>query len=86
MNTLIDYMISVKILLFIKPVNTAKWRLVMKKRIKRFESTMWLAIKIALYALIMATFMIIMGINNPTIIRPSRTMGIIMSTYVISGL
>ena len=58
----------------------------MKKRIKRFESTMWLAIKIALYALIMATFMIIMGINNPTIIRPSRTMGIIVSTYVISGL
>lgn len=56
------------------------------KRIKRFESTMWLFIRIALYVVLMATFMLVMAKENPTLIRLSRTMGITLSTYCIVGL
>lgn len=55
-------------------------------KIKRFESTMWLAIKVTLYVVLMAIFMLIMARENPTLIRLSRTMGITLSTYVIVGI
>lgn len=58
----------------------------MKAKIKRFESTMWLGIKLVLYALIMAAFVLIMAKNNPTILKLSRTMGVTMLTFMISGL
>ena len=58
----------------------------MEKKIKRFESTLWLIIKCVLYMLIMATFILIMAKENPTILRPSRTMGITMTTYAIVGI
>ena len=58
----------------------------MKTRIKRFESTMWLGIKIALYVVIMATFVLIMSKDNPTLIKLSRTMGVTLLTFIVSGL
>ena len=58
----------------------------MEKKIKRFESTMWLCVKLILYAVIMATFILMMAKENPTVIRLSRTMGITMTTYCIVGL
>ncbi len=58
----------------------------MEKKIKRFESTMWLFVKLVLYAVIMATFILMMAKENPTVIRLSRTMGITMTTYCIVGL
>lgn len=58
----------------------------MEKKIKRFESTMWLFLKVVLYAVIMATFILIMAKENPTVMRLSRTMGITMTTYCIVGL
>lgn len=58
----------------------------MEKKIKRFESTMWLFLKVVLYAVIMVTFILIMAKENPTVMRLSRTMGITMTTYCIVGL
>ena len=56
------------------------------EKIKRFESTLWLLIKVVLYSLLLATFILIMAKENPTLIRLSRTMGITMSTYCVCGL
>ncbi len=56
------------------------------KKIRRFESTLWLLIKVILYCLLMAAFILIMAKENPTLIRLSRTMGITLSTYCVCGL
>lgn len=58
----------------------------MKKKLKRFESILWLAIKIILYILLMAIFMLVLAEENPALIRLSRTMGITLSTFVVVGL
>lgn len=58
----------------------------MRKRIKRCESMLWLFIRIGLYIILLATFMIFMAAENPALSRLSRTMGITMSTFVIVGL
>lgn len=58
----------------------------MKRELKKFESTMWLMIKMVLYILLMGTFMLIMARENPTLIILSRTMGITFSTFCIVGL
>ncbi len=58
----------------------------MRKRIKRFESMMWMGIKILLYVILMAVFMLMMSIENKPLIILSRTMGITFSTYIIVGL
>lgn len=58
----------------------------MKRELKKFESTMWLMIKLVLYILLMGTFMLIMARENPTLIILSRTMGITFSTFCIVGL
>ena len=58
----------------------------MKKKIKRFESMLWLAIKLILYILLMAIFMLVLAEDNPALIRLSRTMGITISTFVVVGL
>lgn len=56
------------------------------KKIRRFESTMWLFIKVILYLLLMAIFMLVMSRENPTLLIPSRTMGITLSTFCVVGL
>ena len=58
----------------------------MKKKLKRFESILWLTIKIFLYILLMAIFMLVLAEENPALIRLSRTMGITLSTFVVVGL
>lgn len=58
----------------------------MKRELKKFESTMWLFIKLILYILLMGAFMIIMSKENPALLVLSRTMGITLSTYCIVGL
>ena len=55
-------------------------------RLRRFESTLWLIIKVVLYVLLMAMFMLVMARENKTLLIPSRTMGITLSTYCIVGL
>ena len=58
----------------------------MKRELKKFESTMWLCIKLLLYILLMGTFMFIMSRENKALGVLSRTMGITFSTYCIVGL
>ena len=47
---------------------------------------LWLAIKLILYILLMAIFMLVLAEDNPALIRLSRTMGITISTFVVVGL
>jgi len=54
--------------------------------LKKFESTMWMIIKLILYVLLMVIFMILMSRENPTLLRLSRTMGITISTFCVVGL
>ena len=58
----------------------------MRKKIKRFESMMWVFIKLVLYVLLMATFILMLAPENKPLIRMSRTMGITFSTYIVVGL
>ena len=46
----------------------------MKRELKKFESTMWLCIKLLLYILLMGTFMFIMSRENRALGVLSRTM------------
>lgn len=54
--------------------------------LKKFESTMWMLIKLLLYILLMVIFMLLMAQENPTLLRLSRTMGITISTFCVVGL
>lgn len=58
----------------------------MQKRIRRFESMMWLFIKFLLYVLLMAVFVLMLAPENRALIKVSRTMGVTFSTYIIVGL
>ena len=58
----------------------------MRKRIRRFESMMWLLIKLILYVILMGIFILMLAPENRALIKVSRTMGITFSTYVIVGL
>ena len=57
----------------------------MKKHLHKFETTMWLGIKILLYASMMASFIKIMGIESIGLTRLSRTLGITITTFMIVG-
>lgn len=58
----------------------------MKKNLYKFESTMWLLIKFALYVTLLMIFVIILGKENIGLTRLSRTLGITVSTFCIVGL
>lgn len=58
----------------------------MLKKIKRFETMMWLFIKLLLYVILMAIFILMLAPENKALVRISRTMGITFSTYIIVGL
>lgn len=58
----------------------------MRKRIRRFESMMWLLIKLVLYVILMAIFIMMLAPENRALIKMSRTMGITFSTYIVVGL
>lgn len=62
----------------------------MKKRLHRnlhkFESTLWLAIKLVFYFSLLATFILVQRQENIGLRRLSRTMGITVLTFVVVGL
>lgn len=58
----------------------------MKKHLHKFESTLWLLIKVALYLLLLAVFIIVLGKENIGLTRLSRTLGTTVLVYVIVGL
>lgn len=58
----------------------------MRRKLRRFESLMWLFIKICLYIILMVTFMLLLARENEALIKLSRTMGITISTFVVVGL
>lgn len=58
----------------------------MKKNLYKFESTMWLLIKFALYITLLLIFVVILGKENIGLTRLSRTLGITISTFCIVGL
>ena len=58
----------------------------MRGKLRRSESLLWLFIKVCLYIILMAIFMLSLGRENPALIRLSRTMGITISTFVVVGL
>ncbi len=58
----------------------------MRKHLHKFESIFWLIIKVVLYILLLAVFMVIMGEDNIGLRRLSRTMGITIFTFGIVGL
>ena len=58
----------------------------MRKKIKRFETIMWMMIKVLLYIALMITFMLVMSFENPALLVLSRTLGITVSTFIIVGL
>ena len=58
----------------------------MKTHLHKFESTLWLLIKVLLYTLLLATFIMVQKQENIGLRRLSRTMGITIFTFVIVGL
>ena len=54
--------------------------------IKKFEATIWVTIKLILYLLLLAIFMIALSEENPALSRLSRTMGITITTFIIVGV
>lgn len=53
--------------------------------IKKFEATIWVIIKLILYLLLLAIFMVVLSEENPALSRLSRTMGITVTTFAIVG-
>ena len=58
----------------------------MRKKIKRFETMMWMFVKLVLYVILMITFIGIMSVDNRSLGVLSRTLGITASTFAIVGL
>lgn len=58
----------------------------MKKHLHKFESTLWLFIKIVFYTSLLAAFIIVQRHENIGLRRLSRTMGITVFTFTIVGL
>ncbi len=58
----------------------------MKKVILTFRRTIIFLIKVALYLSLLASFFLIMGIENWQLLRLSRTAGITLSTFCVVGL
>lgn len=57
-----------------------------KKKLRRFETILWMFIKIILYLAIMTIYIALMGIENIALRQLSRTFGITLTTYAIVGL
>ncbi len=58
----------------------------MKKHLHKFETTMWLLIKLVFYILLMLAFLHVMGKESIGLTRLSRTLGITVSTFIVVGL
>ncbi|MDO5590724.1 MAG: sugar transferase [Lachnospiraceae bacterium] len=58
----------------------------MKKHLHKFETTMWLFIKLVFYTSLMMTFVHVLGRESIGLTRLSRTLGITVTTFAIVGL
>lgn len=58
----------------------------MRRLMKKLERTIVFGLKTCLYAVLFFSFFGIMGMDNPQLLRPSRTAAITMLTFVVSGL
>ena len=58
----------------------------MKHLIGKLERTIVFVLKTCLYAALFISFFGIMGIDNPQLLRFSRTSGVTMLTFVVAGL
>ena len=56
------------------------------KHLHKFESTLWLVIKLVFYFALLATFILVQRQENIGLRRLSRTMGITVLTFVVVGL
>lgn len=56
------------------------------KIIKKFEKTIVFLLKVCLYIWLIASFFLIMGIENWPLLRPSRTAAVTIVTFVVVGL
>jgi len=58
----------------------------MKKHLHKFETTLWLLIKAALYVSVLMIFIKVLGRESVGLTRLSRTLGITVSTFLIVGM
>lgn len=58
----------------------------MKKNLHKFETTLWIGIKVIFYLLLMGIFVKVLGRENIGLTRLSRTLGITVSTFTVVGL
>ncbi len=58
----------------------------MRRHLHKFETTFWLVVKVILYLLLLATFIVTMGQQNIGLTRPSRMLAITGTTFVVVGL
>lgn len=58
----------------------------MRKKLGRFESLLWLFIKLLLYFCLLFCFLLFLSIESHSLRRLSRTLGITVSTFCVVGL
>ncbi len=58
----------------------------MKIILKKLQKSVFTVLKIALYIITMAVFMLVFAIENKAVLILSRTMGITISTFIVVGL
>ncbi|MDE6957175.1 MAG: sugar transferase [Lachnospiraceae bacterium] len=58
----------------------------MKKKLRRFESILWLTVKLSLYLTLLGTFIYCLGLGSHSLRALSRTLGITLTTFIIVGL
>ncbi len=58
----------------------------MRKHLHKFETTMWLLVKIALYVSLMYTFIYVLGRESIGLTRLSRTLGVTVLTFAVVGV
>lgn len=58
----------------------------MKRQLAKFINVIVFLIKACLYVLLLATFMVLFSFNNFAVLNPSRTMAVVMVTFVASLL
>jgi len=58
----------------------------MKKHLHKFETTLWLFVKMVLYISIMAAFVFAFAKTSRGLTQLSRTMGITITTFIVVGL
>lgn len=58
----------------------------MKRLIRKLERTIVFMLKTCLYAALFLSFFGILGIDNPQLLRPSRTAAITILTFIVAGL